>query len=895
MTKLTYCIRAVPPLGLLSLVFAIAACSNPSVVNQGGEGSAGSGHGGGSGGGGGMGGIGGGGGITIPPVPDAGPELSGPAHCGDGILNGGEQCDDGNTEGDDGCSKSCQTEANWSCPDEGQPCVNEAVCGNGKLTSDEICDDNNTKDGDGCSADCQKIEDGYICPVPGKPCLPQCGDSKKSGGEACDDGNTANGDGCSTTCQVEPGWSCTGTPSTCKKAVCGNGVTETGESCDCGTDAKNLPSGCPGINGLFYGNGKGCSKTCTKEPSCQDASGKTQACSSTCGDGNIDPDETCDDGNQTDGDGCSSKCKVEDGFTCNTVDGEDSATCQSGAGKCLQLPIIYRDFQPENVASGGHPDFFYLGTRYNGAAGSTTTCVPNSGGPSKGNDSTKRCWGIAADTLLKGKPQPGKTTTCECQYSEWSVGNANQIAGGYLQSESPLYTGNGLTGPYNTVSTTGPYVGIQNGSTQTGGPIFKGTTPAYKDAASFNQWFNDDPKVNKTFTSVLELSELPSPKNVFHYASTSHLNVGGFFPLDTLNPSQATLCNLWPYWHAWPMCASPTNQQYLFPPRVVQADCPLGTLVNNGCWVTAPGVTHDSWFTDEVRYYFVYNPDTGISLSFFGDDDLFIFINGVLVLDLGGVHQQLPGRVTVKGDPGKATILEGGCLRRDPSGAQSAPGADGLPIIVGTTATSKECSPTNSTTVPGAASLDDFRSRTVDLNLEKGRVYEIAIFGADRHPPESNYELTLSGYTTKHSACQPRCGDGVVTGGEQCDCGDGKGTLPDGCTGPNNDTTYGGCKTNCKWGPFCGDGEAQKDPDGPEQCDLGKDNGDTSLGPDGCTFGCTIPHFCGDKVPDPGEECDLGDMNGVRLDSGTSTEESSDPNAPIWCNTDCTLPTGVIY
>lgn len=39
-----------------------------------------------------------------------------------------------------------------------------------------------------------------------------------------------------------------------------------------------------------------------------------------------------------------------------------------------------------------------------------------------------------------------------------------------------------------------------------GGPIWKGTVPTYKDAASFNQWFNDDPSVNKTFTATLEQS-----------------------------------------------------------------------------------------------------------------------------------------------------------------------------------------------------------------------------------------------------------------------------------------------------------------------------------------------------------------------------------------------------
>jgi hypothetical protein len=136
-----------------------------------------------------------------------------------------------------------------------------------------------------------------------------------------------------------------------------------------------------------------------------------------------------------------------------------------------------------------------------------------------------------------------------------------------------------------------------------------------------------------------------------------------------------------------------------------------------------------------------------------------------------------------------------------------------------------------------------------------GKVYEIAIFGADRHPPESNYQLTLNGYTTKKSDCLPRCGDGVVSGGEECDCGTDPKNLPSGCLGVNNDTLYGGCTTTCTWGPFCGDGITN----GPEQCDEGKKNGDS-----GCTVGCTAPHYCGDGIVDTnqGEQCDLGSNNG---------------------------------
>jgi hypothetical protein len=69
-------------------------------------------------------------------------------------------------------------------------------------------------------------------------------------------------------------------------------------------------------------------------------------------------------------------------------------------------------------------------------------------------------------------------------------------------------------------------------------------------------------------------------------------------------------------------------------------------------------------------------------------------------------------------------------------------------------------------------------------------------------------------------ACQPAvCGDGHVWQ-DQEDCDNGLN---------NNDSLYDGCTTQCLTGPTCNDGEVQ----GPEECDLGADNGTGKPSEDG--------------------------------------------------------------
>jgi fibro-slime domain-containing protein len=269
----------------------------------------------------------------------------------------------------------------------------------------------------------------------------------------------------------------------------------------------------------------------------------------------------------------------------------------------------------------------------------------------------------------------------------------------------------------------------------------------------------------------------------------------GFFPVE--GSMGTKLCNIWPYWAYQGMTTAAQCQAGAGHPAVSQWDpqaaydnCPTegtGGPVprSDGSGTAVQGIARNFYFTTEARYLFRY---TGMStLAFYGDDDVWVYINGKIALDLGAPHERLQGMVAIN----EATF-----------------------------------------------------------GLAMGNIYEIAVFHADRHPRESNYQLTLSGFSTNNSVCQPRCGDGITTATEECD---------DGMA--NMDGVYGGCTSQCKFGPFCGDGTI--DAVGGEVCDAGRMNGAVYGDKSGCTTGCLPPRHCGDGIIDAMyEQCDDGSANG---------------------------------
>ena len=639
-------------------------------------------------------------------------------------------------------------------------------CGDGNLTSDEACDDGNNMSGDGCNAACLLVEKGFSCPNPGKPCraIARCGDGIVASSEQCDDGNTTAGDGCSDRCRVELGKKCEGMPSVCSNAKCGDGKVEGAEACD---DGNTAPF-------------DGCSALCLREPDCSSGS-----CKSSCGDGLL-IDEECDDGNQIDGDGCSSECKTEKGFTCKQV-----PQCEKINDKCvLRVPAIFRDFS-DNDTDFGWPTY------------PDTTC-----GIPEGDPIVK---GIAKDTLDKdGRPQLGVAPKNACiqdatSFSKWFRDNPGDVK---VIGDLVLFD-NTMGGFVNRFGKNGeklvtyqaPAMGM---GTEQQVPMATSQATCMTGCAQRvrsslqcdNTCRPDHDKVRSAGDTLMQLTNqltqlqnAATPDDTAIAAAQAKIDAQQM-TIDTLTAA-ATKCDTDCQtnfdgqvakcvadckpcsYNAAQFCTGGKEVDYDGTPLFFPVDSVTGPTADLDFaqlplqygytgWPSEdkvfPGAKkHNFSFTSEVQYWFRYDKNTNATLAFSGDDDVWVFVNGILAVDLGGIHVPMDGSVTI-----------------------------------------------NNT----QAVKDKYK-------LVEGNVYKIVVFQAERKRFGSSFRLTLSGFEATPSDCSAVCGDGILSFGEECDdgvndggygecdkgcklgpfCGDGMVQEPEQCdNGPGGGQGCPGCR-----------------------------------------------------------------------------------------------------
>jgi fibro-slime domain-containing protein len=521
--------------------------------------------------------------------------------------------------------------------------------------------------------------------------------------------------------------------STTTAPTCGDGVIGDPERCDDGNAA----------------GGDGCSATCAVEAGwrCPVIGARCEAAA--CGDGILAGAEECEHAPGATVKGCSATCRIEAGYDCDPTSFACAATvCGDGKvqrgescedGNDIPFDGCYKCRTEPSCANGVCKASCGDGQRF-----ATEAC--DDGNTRSGDGCSSTCTVETGFACMDVVTAPPASIPLPVLLRDF-IGVGNEKGGAAAHTDFNQLNGSGVLGIVETqLGANGrPVYACPGGDcTKNPGHLYFGgaARPNMSNAANFAQWYTNVAGVN--LLSTVSVSLARQADGTYVWDSGNATMNGGITFFDPIN---------------------------------------TGGWVAAGKEVMVCSPARNVSFTSETHFWFEYQG--GEKFAFAGDDDTWVFVNGKLAVDLGGLHSPLAGNFALDADT-------------DGAGADT---ANGHATVV--------------TNAPGAPASAD-----VDLGLKAGGTYEVVMFQAERNQCGSNFKVTLKDFNRPKSACASTCGDGVVASDEACD--DGK-----------NDGTYGGCMPGCMArAPRCGDG--QVDP-AHEECDDGNTN-NTDL----CTNTCLV-------------------------------------------------------
>jgi fibro-slime domain-containing protein len=525
-------------------------------------------------------------------------------------------------------------------------------------------------------------------------------------------------------------------------SVCGDGELGDDEACDDG--------------GLVGGDGCGADCRLVEPGFLCTEPGKACRPFAKCGDSLLSFPEPCDDGNVVDSDGCSDTCKVEIGWKCDGMPSSCSTTTcgdslVEGAELCDDgntLPFdgcgVECQIEPQCTVGGGCTsvcgDGIVLGSEQCDDAndidedGCSAACDIEAGYACPGEP----CEEINGECVLRVPAIFRDFPASHPDMEDSTYGNSTGMVAATLDDEGKPVP----ESPGNVTGLAGWYRDFEGGNT---GPNL-GEVVLFDDGTGkfINRYLDDGTRWEAPVgTPVCQANVndgMPCPVD----------GNPGFFPVDDIeNPAD--------------------TERFL-------AEAPQEFYGGYGIENEFPD-PRNFHFTTEVTYWFVFDPAANAQLTFVGDDDVWVFINGYLAVDIGNLHVPTGGRIQLGAT--QATV--------------------------------------GYSTDQAGAIWDETTRPVSDFGLMAGEAYEIKVFHAERQTLASSFQLTLAGFDTSRSDCSPDCGDGIIGVGEECDDGD-------------NDGGHNECQPGCVLGGYCGDGIVQEE----EACDDGDPNA-----PAGCA-GCRI-------------------------------------------------------